>query len=58
MTVKNTNQSLSWTIKNSSDLYGIEIWGKGYFSINEKGNIAISPNGSKSKSHDLMELLN
>jgi len=57
MAVKNTNQSLSWTIQNSSDLYGIERWGKGYFTINEKGNICISPNGSKNKSHDLMELL-
>ena len=57
MAVKNTNQSLSWTIQNSSDLYGIDRWGKGYFTINEKGNIGICPNGSKNKSHDLMELL-
>ena len=57
MAVKNTNQSLSWTIQNSSDLYGIDRWGKGYFTINEKGNISICPNGSKNKSHDLMKLL-
>jgi len=57
MAVKNTNQSLSWTIQNSSDLYGIDRWGKGYFTINENGNIGICPNGSKNKSHDLMELL-
>jgi len=41
MAVKNTNQSLSWTIQNSSDLYGIDRWGKGYFTINEKGNFGI-----------------
>ena len=57
MAVKKTNQSLSWTIQNSSELYGIDRWGKGYFTINEKGNISICPNGSKNKSHDLMELL-
>ena len=57
MDVTNTTQSLSWTIQNSSDLYGIDRWGKGYFIINEKGNIAVCPNASKSKSHDLMELL-
>ena len=57
MSVKNTNQSSSWTIQNSSNLYGIERWGKGYFSINEKGNIAICPDGSKGKSYDLMRLL-
>jgi len=57
MAVNDTNQSFSWTIQNSSELYGIERWGKGYFTINEKGNVAICPNGSKSKSHDLMQLL-
>ncbi len=58
MAVNNTNQSSSWTIENSSDLYGLNRWGKGYFSINEKGHVAISPESSKSKAHDLMELLN
>jgi len=57
MAVKKTNQSLSWTIQNSSELYGIDRWGKGYFTINKKGSISICPNGSKNKSHDLMELL-
>ncbi len=58
MVLKNTDQSPSWTIENSSDLYGLDRWGKGYFCINEKGNIAVSPKGSDSKAHDLMELLN
>ena len=57
MAVKDTNESLSWTIQNSSDLYGIDRWGKGYFTINEKGNIAVCPNGSRNNSHDLIELL-
>ena len=54
MSVKNTNQSSSWTIENSSDLYGINRWGKGYFSINEKGHVAISPERSNNKAHDLI----
>ena len=58
MAVKNTNQSSSWTIENSADLYGLHRWGKGYFSINEKGHVAISPESSKKEAHDLMELLN
>ncbi len=58
MAVKNTNQSSSWTIENSSDLYGLHRWGKGYFSINEKGHVAISPKSSKGKDYDLIKLLN
>jgi len=56
--VKNSNQSSSWTIENSSDLYGLNRWGKGYFSINKKGHVAISTDSSKSEAHDLIELLN
>lgn len=32
-----------WTIKDSSELYNIENWGSGFFSINEKGNVQILP---------------
>ncbi len=58
MTVKDSNQTQSWTIEKSSELYGLNRWGKGYFSINEKGHVAISPESSKNKAHDLLELLN
>ena len=58
MTVKDSNQSSPWTIQDSSELYGLNRWGKGYFSINEKGHVAISPEGSNDKNHDLIDLLN
>ena len=32
-----------WTISNSADLYRIEGWGAGFFKINDKGNVAVSP---------------
>ncbi len=31
-------------IVHSMESYGIEQWGDGYFSINEKGHIAVHPN--------------
>lgn len=41
MTDKTTEQ---WTIDQAEDLYGVNRWGAGYFSIGENGNIQISPN--------------
>ncbi len=32
-----------WRIEDSEELYNIPGWGRKYFSINEKGNIAVSP---------------
>ncbi|RUO39056.1 arginine decarboxylase [Aliidiomarina taiwanensis] len=37
----------SWTIEDSEDLYGVNRWGAGYFSIGENGNIQVSPNHRK-----------
>ncbi len=46
-----------WTVEDSSVLYGLNQWGKEYFSINELGNITISPKGLKEDRLDLMVLL-
>jgi arginine decarboxylase len=32
-----------WRIEDSAELYNIEGWGVNYFSINEKGNVVVSP---------------
>jgi arginine decarboxylase len=32
-----------WRIDDSAELYNIEGWGVNYFSINEKGNVTVSP---------------
>jgi len=32
-----------WRIEDSAELYNIQGWGVNYFSINEKGNITVSP---------------
>lgn len=47
---------MSWTTKDSEDLYGINDWGAGYFSINSKGNMEVR--GSKNeKGLDLAQLI-
>ncbi len=30
-----------WKIAQSLDLYQVEAWGKGYFSINEAGHVVV-----------------
>ena len=32
-----------WRIEDSEDLYNINGWGASYFSINEKGHVAVTP---------------
>ena len=32
-----------WTIEDSKELYNINGWGINYFSVNEKGNVYVSP---------------
>jgi arginine decarboxylase len=32
-----------WRIEDSSELYNIQGWGVNYFSINDKGNVTVSP---------------
>jgi arginine decarboxylase len=32
-----------WRIEDSAELYNIQGWGVNYFSINEKGNVTVSP---------------
>ena len=45
-----------WRIEDSAELYNIEGWGIDYFSINEKGNVEVSPRRN-GVSIDLRELV-
>lgn len=45
----------AWNSGKSSDLYRVPDWGAGYFSINNKGNITVSPTRD-GRSFELIEL--
>jgi arginine decarboxylase len=45
-----------WRIEDSAELYNINGWGVNYFSINEKGNVTVTPR-KDTASVDLKELL-
>ncbi len=50
------NQS-NWTVSDSSILYGLNLWGDNYFSINKKGHINVNPKRNKGSSLDLFHLV-
>ena len=45
-----------WSIEDSAELYNINGWGLKYFSINEKGHVAVTPKAD-GPSIDLKELM-
>ncbi len=47
----------AWTIKDSLELYNVSGWGRGFFSINEAGNVTVTPGGPGSVKIDLKELV-
>ncbi len=46
-----------WTIADSLETYSISRWGSGYVSINEKGNLVITPRGPEHGTIDLKALV-
>jgi arginine decarboxylase len=47
----------AWTVQDSSELYHIEAWGDGYFRINERGHVIVTPHGARGSSVDLKTLV-
>jgi len=45
-----------WRIEDSEELYNIRGWGINYFSINDKGNVVVTPKKGETEV-DLMELM-
>ena len=46
-----------WGTQDSSDLYDVERWGKGYFSISKAGTVLVHPNRDPKRSIDMKELV-
>ncbi len=46
----------NWSIAHSQELYQVEGWGHPYFSINDNGNVTVSPRGDNNNL-DLFELI-
>ena len=46
-----------WRIEDSEELYNINGWGNGYFSINDKGHVQVTPYKQMGGSVDLSDLM-
>jgi len=46
-----------WTTTDASELYDVPRWGKGYFSVNAKGHIAVHPAKDPNLAIDMHELI-
>jgi len=47
----------AWKIEESLDLYQVEAWGKGYFSINAEGHVVVRPSMEPGREIDLLEVV-
>jgi len=47
----------AWTINDSIELYNVSGWGKDFFTINDAGNVEVTPGGPGSTRIDLKELV-
>jgi arginine decarboxylase len=46
-----------WKIDDSRDLYHVEAWGQGYFSINDAGHVVVRPNQKAGEEIDLFDVV-
>ena len=47
----------TWTIRDSTELYQVANWGAGFFGVNERGHLSVTPHGPEGPGVDLFELL-
>ena len=47
----------TWSVQDSSALYGLDRWGEPYFSINGRGHVCVQPLGDRGGRLDLFELM-
>jgi arginine decarboxylase len=45
-----------WSIEQSKQLYAIQQWGNGYFSINDQGHVCVKPQADRATEIDLFDI--
>jgi arginine decarboxylase len=51
------NPAQPWRIEDSLDLYHVDAWGKGYFSVNASGHVVVRPDTTEQREIDLYEVV-
>jgi len=57
LTDSTTDTSTAWTIDDSTDLYRLDRWGSGYFSISPQGTLLVHPGTGPEQAIDLKDLV-
>jgi arginine decarboxylase len=52
-----TSATDAWSVVDATELYEIERWGNGYFSIGENGHVLVHPTKARDRSIDLKQLV-
>lgn len=52
-----TDRPSSWTIEDSTRLFGLHDWGVGYFGVNNQGHLTVMPSKEPAQAIDLYELV-
>ena len=52
-----TSATDAFTIADATELYEIDRWGAGYFSIGDNGNVLVHPTKDKARAIDLKQLM-
>src|SRR5471030_593284 len=47
----------TWSVQDAIELYGVNNWGKQFFSVNDQGHLAVHPTGQKEIAIDLKVLV-
>ena len=46
-----------WSLEEARELYNIRNWGRGFFDINERGNVVVLPDRDKQRFLDIKEFM-
>jgi arginine decarboxylase len=47
----------TWTVKDSVELYQVSNWGNGFFGVNDRGHVQVTPHGADGPAVDLFEVV-
>ncbi|HEV8443969.1 MAG TPA: arginine decarboxylase, partial [Steroidobacteraceae bacterium] len=55
--MRRTDRPIAWSVDDSSELYQVSAWGKGYFSVNPAGHLVVRPDMNPTREIDLFDVV-
>src|SRR5689334_10849412 len=50
-------RSIAWSVEDSTELYQVNAWGKGYFCVNPAGHVVVRPDMNADREIDLFDVV-